>query len=232
MRALEAQAGRSIDAANNRTWGLEVGCHNAHESGSAHTSVGIYVHTGLSDFIGGAAPKRCNTGIFIEGTTTSFGGRGWERFILCRQGYTDSAFTMFEVTSGGSVIAQGEAIVAGDVSSTGGDMYANSFIQNPSSQVDKENVVPLDDQEAVSVVRTLRPVRYDLIARPSRRLMGFIVEEVPPEFVVESKGETATRGVDVTAIVATLVGAVRAQSEAIDRLQSQVDRLQGGAQTP
>ena len=62
--------------------------------------------------------------------------------------------------------------------------------------------------------------------------MGFIVEEVPPEFVVESKGETATRGVDVTAIVATLVGAVRAQSEAIDRLQSQVDRLQGGAQTP
>jgi hypothetical protein len=56
--------------------------------------------------------------------------------------------------------------------------------------------------------------------------MGFVVEEVPAPFAVDAKG------VDVMAVVATLVGVVRAQRSALSQLETRVAQLERGGVTP
>ena len=72
----------------------------------------------------------------------------------------------------------------------------------------------------------LTPVKYNLKAKPDRQLMGFVMEDVPAPFAVDG------RGVNVTAVVATLAAVVRAQREALERLQARVDALEAGGPTP
>ena len=56
--------------------------------------------------------------------------------------------------------------------------------------------------------------------------MGFVAEDVGQPFAVDAKG------VDVMAVVATLTGVLRAQRDAMERLQARVDLLEQRGATP
>jgi hypothetical protein len=113
----------------------------------------------------------------------------------------------------------------------GGTVTATQFITY-SSEVFKENIVPLHDAEATSLLAQLTPVKYDLTTRPGRRLMGFVAENVPASFVVETEGLAKGKGVDTMSIIATLAGVVRAQQAALSQLQVRVDQLESRGTTP
>ena len=253
MRALEAQAVRYPSPTTNaRTWGLEVGCHNALRAPEAHVAVGIYVHGGLGSWWTGndsTKARRANTGILIEGDSSD-GEGAWDQFILCRRGRlgdTPAPTPMFYVDRHGNVWGNGSLEVKGDIRNVigggldisgdilshgtiaafqtvqaGGEMYATQFVVT-SSQTLKENIVPLDPLEADSLLTKLAPVRYNLKARPDRTLIGFVAEDVGAPFAVE------TKGVDIMAVVSTLAAVVKSQREALSRLKARVDSLQGGA---
>jgi hypothetical protein len=250
VRALECQAVRyPAPTTNARTWGLEVGCHNALRDLEAHVSVGIYVHSGNGSWWTGnpdTKSRRANTGILIEGVSSD-GEGGWDQFVLFRQGNGSTAVPMFYVERHGNIWSNGTLTTLGNISNdgagglditgsilshadiaafntvqAGGDMYATSFVVT-SSQALKENIVPLDPVEADALLTTLVPVRYNLKERPDRALMGFVAEDVGAPLAVNAKG------VDVMAVVSTLAAVVRSQRLALNRLQARVDALDGGA---
>lgn len=229
IRALEAQAIRRIGAANNRTWGLEVGCHNAQRGESPHTSVGIYLHASNPALIQGTG-KRCNTAVLIDNRPED-DGHGWDRFILCRQGsLSTTATNKFEVDRFGNVIAEGSLSGNGDIFGGGnltiginaeiyGYTLSTQFITYSSSDL-KENIARVEDHEAIGLLAGLTPVKYNLKNKSGRQLMGFVLEDVPPAFAVDAKG------VDVMAVVATLTGVVRSQRKALEQLRARVDQLE------
>ena len=200
----------------------------------------------------GATPKRCNTGLLIDGRPGD-DGDGWDQFILCRSGDLDSPLSgevrrRFYVDREGNVWAMGTVTAGGNISNNtagglditgtilshadiaafntvqaGGEMYATNFVVT-SSQALKENIVPLDEVEAAGLLAQLTPVRYNLKAKPDRQLMGFVLENVPAAFAVDAKG------VDVMAVVATLARIVQSQQAALNVLKARVDTLSNGAQ--
>ena len=264
VRGLEAHAVRLAEAANARTWGLEVGVHNAKRDPELHVSVGIYVHAANPSFAAGA--QRANTGILIDGRPGG-DGDGWDDFIRCRSGslggstsprfwvgragnvwansniegngnllITGTIRGQSTLTITGAITGQSTLDITGNIMGSadiaamntvqaGAEMYATAFITT-SSQTLKENIVPLDTSEAVTLLGQLTAVRYNFKDKPDRQLMGFVAEDVPPAFAVNG------RGVDVMAVVATLAAVVRAQREALTQLQARVDALEAGGGTP
>jgi hypothetical protein len=107
----------------------------------------------------------------------------------------------------------------------GNTVTAFQFIATSSSSL-KENIIPLNAGEASGFLARLTPVRYNLKAKPDRRLIGFVAEDVPPELSVDAKG------VDIMAVVATLAGALKTQQEALDRATARIDQLERGGPTP
>jgi hypothetical protein len=240
FRALEAQAARFTAATINRTWGLEVGVHNALRGEEKHTSVGIYVASGNPNFIDGQTPTRCNTGILIDGRPGD-DGHGWDRFILCRQGSLSTSTTdKFEVDRDGNVTAQGQlnntGIIRGyaslEIFSTGdfgGTVTAPDFNPVPSSREQKENVEDLPENDALDYLMQLNPVRFDLKTLPGRRFMGFIAEDVPVPLQAEGKTKTYS----LTGVVATLTRALKSQQQTVERLDARIAALeQRAGQTP
>ena len=216
----------------------------------AKTTVGLYLHSNNSAWFGPGpqTTRRCNTGILIEGESThpDDGGHGWDTFIRCRKGLGGGTDDRFTVDRMGNVWAKGSLTVVGNIigniTTTGdilgqndiaamntvqalAEMYAMQFVTTSSASL-KENIVPVATSEAVSHLGQLRPVRYNLKAKPDRQLMGFVVEDVPPPFAV------AAKGVDVMAVVATLTAVARAQQDTISELRARVDALEGGGSPP
>jgi hypothetical protein len=137
---------------------------------------------------------------------------------------------MFKVDKSGNVTAAGTLyhtgyiqtagdVIASGIVSAGAEMYATQFITF-SSVAGKENIVPLDANESIDLLARLKPVRYNFKQRPDRRLLGFIVEEVPPDVAID------TKGVDVMGVVATLAGVVRAQLDVIEDLRARIAALE------
>ena len=105
IRALEAQAVRESAATNARTWGIEVGVHNAtNRVSDPHVSVGIYIHAADPNWTSGV--QRNNTGILIDGRPGG-DGDGWDDFIRCRNGSLNtSTSARFWVGHAGNVWAK------------------------------------------------------------------------------------------------------------------------------
>jgi hypothetical protein len=149
VRALEAHAVRKQAAAQNRTWGLEVGVHVETIGTADNDNVGIYLH--CSDlFVSPGLAQKANTGILIEGN------KGWYKPILYRN---TSGTPQFYVTDTGTVFAVGFA--------------------NISTAEMKENIAALVEQEAMELMNGLNPVKYNLKDEPDQQRMGFIAEDVP-----------------------------------------------------
>lgn len=176
------------------------------------TSVSIYVHAG-NNMTPDAPAARRNTALLIDGKSGSDGsGEGWDQFILCRRGDLDTNTTRFRVG------AMGNVYTVGDITSDE-TIFARDFVQT-SSESFKENIVPVEGDEATTLLTQLTPVRYNLKGKPDRTLMGFVLEQVPPAVAVAGKG------VSIMSVVATLTAVVRAQRDAIDQLTSKVNQLE------
>lgn len=230
-RALEAQVARHSTAAPAKTWGLEVGVSNAAERDEQeHVSVGIYVSAGnTGNLDAGATLQRCNTGILIDGRPGA-NPDGWDQFILCRSGSITSNTHRFSVGRDGNIWAASEIrsqtdVVAVNAVYAGGDVFGLSFVSTSSAAL-KENIAPVDGQEALNLLTQLNPVHYNMKTRPDRKLMGFVAEDVGLPFAVEKQG------VDVMAVVATLTAVVRGQRDTLERLQARVDVLEQRGATP
>ena len=205
VRALEAQAVRyPAPTTNARTWGLEVGCHNALRAPEAHVSVGIYIHSGIGSFWTGnpdTKARRANTGILIDGDSSD-GEGGWDQFILCRWGKLNSTTTpKFYVDRFGNVWAAGTVTC------------------NSSRDV-KDNIVELTGPEASAYLSQLRPVMFDRKDQPGRRDIGFIAEDTPAPLSFENKGIT------LLPVVATLTRVIQSQQQTIQQLAERLAALE------
>ena len=224
IRAVEAQAVRFPTADNNRTWGVEAGVHNAKRGDEPHTSVGVFVHSGVGSWWGGDKGRRCNTGLLIEGDSSD-GEGGWDRFILCRRGITgENPITAFVVGRFGEVTC-GAINASGQIYTTN-TVYANDFQYTSSGQL-KENVAELTDAEAVAYLATLKPVKFNWKERPDHQHIGFIAEDTPSPIGVDRKSVT------LPVLVATLTRVIQSQQETIRQLNARVEILEHrAAQTP
>lgn len=90
---------------------------------------------------------------------------------------------------------------------------------NNSSVKDKENIVGLTAEEALSALAALEPIRFNYKADSTDEYLGFIAEDVPE--LVASKNHTGLSAMD---IVAVLTKVVQAQQKRIDQLEAELTR--------
>ena len=104
--------------------------------------------------------------------------------------------------------------------------YANYFVgaawQVPSDRRRKKNITDVDEEEAVSIVKKLRPVNYEYTHKNSSKYIGFVaqeVEEVLPQAVSTMEDEEQSKALDYNSIFAL-------QTKVIQNLLKRIEQLE------
>jgi hypothetical protein len=104
-----------------------------------------------------------------------------------------------------------------------GDAFVSGNLELGSSREYKENIQPLEEQEAMDTLMTLNPVRFNYIIDPTEESIGFIAEEVPDLVATNSRKALSTMD-----IVAVLTKVIQEQQRAIEELSRKVVDLERG----
>lgn len=109
-------------------------------------------------------------------------------------------------------------------------LYGNGHIEvrgtfvNSSSREMKENIQALDGAEALDVLQSLSPVKFNLKMDAGKSPQaGFIAEDVPE--LVGTESHRAIRPVNILAILTRIV---QSQQASIERLERRLESIQGG----
>ena len=104
-----------------------------------------------------------------------------------------------------------------------GNAFVSGNLELGSSREYKENIQPLEEQEAMDTLMTLNPVRFNYILDPTEESVGFIAEEVPDLVATNSRKALSTMD-----IVAVLTKVIQEQQRAIEELSRKVVDLERG----
>ena len=99
------------------------------------------------------------------------------------------------------------------------NVHIDGNVRQGSSRVHKENIQLLEREDALRMVRELRPVAFNFRGS-SEACLGFIAEEVPASVASPDR-----RAISPVGIVAMLAKALQEQMQAVDRLTSELADL-------
>jgi hypothetical protein len=102
-----------------------------------------------------------------------------------------------------------------------GNAFVSGNLELGSSREYKENIQPLEEQQAMDTLKALRPVRFNYKIDPTEESVGFIAEEVPELVATESRKTLSTMD-----IVAVLTKVIQEQQRAIEELSRKVVDLE------
>lgn len=102
-----------------------------------------------------------------------------------------------------------------------GNAFVSGNLELGSSREHKENIQPLEEQEAMDTLKALRPVRFNYRIDPAEESVGFIAEEVPDLVATNSRRTLSTMDV-----VAVLTKVIQEQQRAIEELSRKVVDLE------
>lgn len=103
---------------------------------------------------------------------------------------------------------------------SGAHVTAGGVWTDASSRAYKENITNLNEQEAISALLRLNPVRFNYKAERDEEYVGFIAEEVPA--LVATKDRKSLSPMDIVAI---LTKVVQVQQKNIVKLQEEIHAL-------
>ena len=151
---------------------------------------------------------------------------------------TDAQF-LFDQVSGASGIlsAATDAVIVGSKSDhplnfyannlkvgtldTGGNLLINGNLEIGSSREIKQNIKPVELEEAIYALNELRPVKFEYKSRPAEEIVGFVAEDVPDLVATESRRTTSPMDV-----VAVLTKVVQEQQKTIAELSRKLSELE------
>jgi len=104
--------------------------------------------------------------------------------------------------------------------------FANYFVgaawQVPSDRRRKKNIIPVNEENAIEIIKNLNPVHYEYTSKNSREYIGFVaqeVEEILPKAVATMENEEQSKALDYNSIFAL-------QTKVIQNLLKRVDYLE------
>ena len=104
----------------------------------------------------------------------------------------------------------------------------------PSSRKYKDNIKPLNTQEAVDTVLKLHPVTYNYKVDKNEHHVGFIAEDVPD--IVATQGRKSIDPMNVTAVLTAVLKqqqkVIQQQSEILDQLDYEIQNLEKSTPIP
>jgi hypothetical protein len=187
----------------------------------------LYVNSSIystnSSFLGGTTPQALvsyynqSQGVFIGWNTAS--GQGETDFVNCK-GTGPGGFYFYNIATGGTVTNP-----IASISSTGA--YSNL-----SDYRIKDNVV--DISNATTVIKYLRPVKYEVNMCDNKIEYGFIAHEVQnviPEAVkgnkddIDCSGNPIYQSIDKVMIIPFLVKSIQDLLTIVENQQKQIDLL-------
>ena len=110
--------------------------------------------------------------------------------------------------------------------------YANYYVgavwQVPSDRRRKKNIVSVDEEEAVSIVKKLNPVHYEYTHKNSREYVGFVaqeVEEVIPKVVSTIDDEEQSKALDYNSIFTYQTKVIQNLLKRMEEMEAQIKIL-------
>jgi hypothetical protein len=103
----------------------------------------------------------------------------------------------------------------------GATLTAGGVWTNASSRELKENIMPLDAEEALAALKEMSPVKYNYKADPKENHVGFIAEDAPE--LVATSDRKGMSPMDVTAVLAKVV---QQQQQTIEELKAKLEELE------
>ena len=108
-------------------------------------------------------------------------------------------------------------------SSSGAHLSSGGEWVSASTRALKENIRPLEIEEALAALEALRPVEFNYKVEPDDLQVGFIAEEVPGLVATPDR-----KGLAAMDVVGVLTRVVQEQQRTIETLQSRLALLEGG----
>jgi hypothetical protein len=96
-----------------------------------------------------------------------------------------------------------DIVTTGTISSGGGAYTSGGAWIEASSRDYKENIMELDQDESLNVLKHLNPVRYNYKNKKDEEFLGFIAEDVPD--LVAMNGRKGMRAMDIVAVLTKVV---------------------------
>jgi hypothetical protein len=115
---------------------------------------------------------------------------------------------------------------------SGAHCTAGGVWTNSSSLALKENVTPLNGDEASAALQSLNPIKYNYKADKAEKCVGFIAEEVPE--LVAMNDRKSLSPMDIVAVLTKVVQeqqkSLSVQEKAIAELKEEIATLKGQSQ--
>jgi hypothetical protein len=104
---------------------------------------------------------------------------------------------------------------------TGGNLILTGNLELGSSRDIKQNIKPVDIEEALCALNEMQPVKFSYKSRPAEENVGFVAEDVPELLATESRKTTSPMD-----FVAVLTRVIQEQQKTINELSIKMAELE------